>query len=83
MCDMQTLQREQRMLGLQSDFAMVFEDSATSKESASSSGNGPYSFWLGKVQRLIRVFGRRKVEYREPIDLDNFEGPILLVAKWY
>ena len=45
----------------------------------------PYMFWLGKVQRLVKLLagGRRSVEYREPVDLDNYEGKIVVIAHWY
>jgi hypothetical protein len=61
------------MLGLQADFAMLFEE------------EGQYTFHLGKVQRLIRrVAGTsRLVEYREPVDIDKYDGPIYVVAVWY
>lgn len=73
----QALERERRMLGLQSDFAMIFENQKCSTQE-------PYIFWLGKVQRLIKlVGGRKRVEYREPIDLDNYEGKVLVIAHWY
>lgn len=69
----QVINKEQRMLGLQANFAMLFEE------------GGQYTFHLGKVQRLIRrVAGtRRLVEYREPVDIDNYDGPIYVVAVWY
>jgi hypothetical protein len=45
----------------------------------------PYMFWLGRVQRLVKLLvgGRRRVEYREPVDLDNYEGKIVVIANWY
>jgi hypothetical protein len=55
-----------------SSFAMLFEEEG-----------GRFTFWLGKVQRLIRHVGPRKVEYRQPVDLDNYDGPIFVVAMWY
>lgn len=75
---LQALERERRMLGLQGDFAMIFENSSENRNSQQ-----PYHFWLGKVQRLIRLAGRRRVEYREPVDLDSYEGTIVVVAHWY
>jgi hypothetical protein len=82
---MQAMVLEQRMLGLQYDFAMVFERDARHQGGAEGEGGSGsrYTFWLGKVQRLIRVFGRKKTEYRQPVDLANYEGPIHLVAQWY
>ena len=64
------------MLGLQSDFAMIF---ANEKRSAQE----PYMFWLGKVQRLKLVGARSRVEYRQPIDLDNYDGKMVVIAHWY
>jgi hypothetical protein len=75
---LQALERERRMLGLQGDFAMIFENSSENRTSQQ-----PYHFWLGKVQRLIKLAGRRRVEYREPVDLDSYEGTIVVVAHWY
>jgi hypothetical protein len=60
------------MLGLQTNFAMLFGEEG-----------GGFKFWLGKVQRLIRHMGQRKVEYRQPIDLDSYDGTIFVVAMWY
>jgi hypothetical protein len=64
-------ERERRQLGLQSDFAMLF---ATPPH---------HTFWLGKVQRMIRVHNRKRVDLREPVDLDDFDGDIYVVAHWY
>jgi hypothetical protein len=77
--NLQALDAEKRMLGLQSDFAMVFEAS----DAGDSACARPYTYWLGRVERMIKVVGRRKVEYREPVDLDKVDGTILVVAHWY
>jgi hypothetical protein len=69
---LQAAERERRMLGLQSDFAMLF-----------STVPNHFTFWLGKVQRLIRVFQRKRVDLREPVDLDAYDGDIYVVAHWY
>ncbi|KAG5179318.1 hypothetical protein JKP88DRAFT_327157 [Tribonema minus] len=74
----QALELERRMLGLQGDFAMIFENGSEMRTSQQ-----PYHFWLGKVQRLIKLAGRRRFDYREPVDLDSYEGKIVVVAHWY
>jgi hypothetical protein len=55
---------------------MIFEEER-------QGAGGRYTFWLGKVQRLIRLNGRKRTEYREPIDLGSYSGTILVVAHWY
>jgi hypothetical protein len=83
-CLAQEALRERRMLGLQGDFAMLFESSNTGGGQGSAASGGAHTFWLGKVQRLIRTgSGRSKVEYRQPVDLDSYDGAIVLVAEWY
>jgi hypothetical protein len=71
------------MLGLQTDFAMLFLD----EPATTASSTRQYMFWLGNVQRLIMDpgHGRRRVEYREPVDLDSLpaDGTVLVVAQWY
>jgi hypothetical protein len=70
---MQAAERERRMLGLQSDFAMLF---ATAPQQ--------FAFWLGKVQRMMRVLNRKRVDLRAaPVDLDDHDGDIYIVAHWY
>ena len=69
---MQAAERERRMLGLQSDFAMLF-----------STAPRQFTFWLGKVQRMIRVLGRKRSDLRQPVDLDDFDGDIYIIAQWY
>jgi hypothetical protein len=69
---MQAAERERRMLGLQSDSAMLF-----------STAPRQFTFWLGKVQRMIRVLSRKRADLREPVDLDSYEGDIYIIAQWY
>jgi hypothetical protein len=62
------------MLGLQTDFAMLFKE------------HGKFVVYLGKVQRLIKRVGvRRLVEYQQPVNIDTYDSdsPIFLVAVWY
>jgi hypothetical protein len=69
------------MLGLQSDFAMLFAGDTSGSGDAS---RAQYTFWLGKVQRLIKKVGKGKVDYREPVDLDDCaDGTVFVVAYWY
>jgi hypothetical protein len=75
----QAQEQEKYILGLQSDFAMLGE-----------SGTGSslrYEYWLGKVCRIIAVYSnRRKVEWRDPIDLQDLpRSPpeVHVIAQWY
>jgi hypothetical protein len=64
------------MLGLQTDFAML----------GRSSAGGP-EYWLGKVCRIVAVYGnRRKVEWNQPINLQSLPATpceVHIRAQWY
>jgi hypothetical protein len=75
----QAQEREKYILGLQSDFAMLGESGAGSTLR--------YEYWLGKVCRIIAVYSnRRKVEWRDPIDLQDLPSSppeVHVIAQWY
>ena len=62
------------MLGLQGDFAMLFEGPSNT-----------FQFCLGKVERVIAIHGRRKVEWRRPFDVrvQPEKVEVQVIANWY
>ena len=67
---------ENNSIGLQTDVAVIFEQHP-------KQAGKPYCVWYGRVQRMFKKIGKKKIEYKKPVSLLSKPKDVMLKLHYY